>query len=195
MYILNQLVDISITIRGFKPFATKSMLDKSTSSDDEDICWSDEERYLKMIMKLNPNEPRVFERNTNNILFISYKLYDSLSSRNGFVRLGPNGLIQLWFVFKIWITLATKTKRCRRSNQSKLWIYRIFPKSNGGWSMSFKEKNVILSNKVFWRNPWLLQPIFEAYQSLDSDRWKTKSWVHGTKMGAVQNINFISTCR
>ena len=75
MHILKWLFDINTKINVLKQYAGKPMFDISASSDDE-------ERYLKMIMQIDPNEPGIFERNTNNISYNLYGINDSLSSPN-----------------------------------------------------------------------------------------------------------------
>lgn len=97
MNILNELFDIGIAIT----------VHKSAPSDDE-------ERYLKMMMKIDPNDPGVFERNTNQISYriqgytvrdqpilvrgslivfmtvLALKAFQDIVG-NGIVPVGPNG--------------------------------------------------------------------------------------------------------
>ena len=65
--------------------------------------FDDQERYLKMAIKINPNDPTVLERNSNN--------NDMISSISSLCTLFRNGL-HLAFVLKSWTLLATKAKQC-----------------------------------------------------------------------------------
>ena len=102
-------------------------------------------------------------------------------------------LMHLKFLCKLREAFETKANKFA-SSRERLWLHWMHATINGDGASSVFAFEWM--DGYVWRSrAWLLHCIVEANQSFDTDWSKAKSWVDGTEMGAMQNINFISTYR
>lgn len=97
----------------------KCMLGDFKSSTSED-----QERYMKMAMKLDSSDPEILERNKNRA---------NVTDTNRFYLKRSNTSLSAFCILqKLWDAIESKTKLFGRSRY-RLWIYHIFQTINEKW--------------------------------------------------------------